>query len=176
MIKTNKAAAIEELKEKFTKNNFFYITDSSTLSVEKVNKLRALCYEKGVEMKVVKNTLMRKALESFDDSKGYAGLYDALHGPTAVLFTENASAPAKIIKDFRRENERPLIKAAYIDSAIYMGDDQLDNLVALKSREQLIGEILSILQSPAKNVISALKSGGSTIAGLVKALEERAAK
>ena len=174
MIKTNKATAIEELKEKFTKNNFFYITDSSTLSVEKVNKLRALCYEKGVEMKVVKNTLMRKALESFDDSKGYAGLYDALHGPTAVLFTENASAPAKIIKDFRKENERPLIKAAYIDSAIYMGDDQLDNLVALKSREQLIGEILSILQSPAKNVISALKSGGQTIAGLVKALEERA--
>lgn len=174
MIKTNKAAAIEELKEKFTKNNFFYITDSSTLSVDKVNKLRALCFEKGVEMKVVKNTLMRKALESFDENKGYAGLYDALHGPTAVLFTENASAPAKIIKDFRKENERPIIKAAYIDSAIYMGDDQLDNLVALKSREQLIGEIISILQSPAKNVIGALKSSGSTIAGLVKALEEKA--
>ncbi len=174
MIKSNKAIAIEELKEKFSNNNFFYITDSSTLSVGKVNKLRALCYEKGVEMKVVKNTIMRKALESFGQEKGYEGLYEALHGPTAVLFTENASAPAKIIKDFRRENERPIIKAAYIDSAIYLGDDQLDNLVALKSREQLIGEILSILQSPAKNVIGALKSSGSTIAGLVKALEERA--
>ena len=174
MIKSNKAIAIEELKEKFSNNNFFYITDSSTLSVEKVNKLRALCYEKGVEMKVVKNTIMRKALESFGQEKGYEGLYEALHGPTAVLFTENASAPAKIIKDFRRENERPIIKAAYIDSAIYIGDDQLDNLVALKSREQLIGEIISILQSPAKNVIGALKASSTTIAGLVKALEERA--
>ncbi|MBL7830705.1 MAG: 50S ribosomal protein L10 [Saprospiraceae bacterium] len=176
MNKSNKGVAIEELKEKLSDSNFFYITDSSSLTVERINNLRRICFDKGVEMKVVKNTLLRKAMESFGDERGYAGLYEALHGPTAIMFTETASVPAKIIKEFRKDETRPLIKAAYIDSAIYLGDHMIEDLVNLKSKEQLIGEIITILQSPAKNVISALKSGGSTIAGLVKALEERAAK
>lgn len=176
MNKSNKGIAIEELKEKLSDSSFFYITDSSSLTVERINNLRRICFEKGVDMKVVKNTLLRKALESFGEDRGYAGLYEALHGPTAIMFTETASVPAKIIKEFRKDEERPIIKAAYIDSAIYMGDHMIEDLVSLKSKEQLIGEIITILQSPAKNVVSALKSGGSTIAGLVKALEERAAK
>lgn len=176
MNKSNKGVAIEELKEKLETANFFYITDSSSLSVEKINNLRRICFNKGVEMKVVKNTLLRKAMESFGEERGYQGLFDALHGPTAIMFTETANVPAKIIKEFRKEDKRPIIKAAYIDTAIFMGDQSIEDLVNLKSKEQLIGEVITILQSPAKNVISALKSGGQTIAGLVKALEERAAQ
>ncbi len=176
MNKSNKGVAIEELKEKLETANFFYITDSSSLSVEKINNLRRICFNKGVEMKVVKNTLLRKAMESFGEERGYQGLFDALHGPTAIMFTETANVPAKIIKEFRKDDKRPIIKAAYIDTAIFMGDQSIEDLVNLKSKEQLIGEVITILQSPAKNVISALKSGGQTIAGLVKALEERAAQ
>ncbi len=123
-------------------------------------------------MKVVKNTLAQKALQAASEEK-YAGLMDSLKGPTAIMFTETANVPAKIIKEFRGEDERPLVKAAYIDTAIYVGDDKLKELAALKSKEELIGEIIALLQSPAKNVISSLKSGGSTIMGLLKALEER---
>jgi len=174
MTKSEKAVTIEELKVKLETTQFLYLTDSSTLSVEKINQLRRLCFEQGIEMKVVKNTLLRKAMESFDAERGFEGLFPHLAGPTAVFFTEKGNAPAKLIQDFRKENEKPTIKAAYIDSAIFIGDDQLDVLVNLKSKEDLVGEIIGLLQSPAKNVVSALKSGGQTIAGLVKALEERA--
>lgn len=174
MTKSEKAVTIEELKVKLETTQFLYLTDSSTLSVEKINQLRRLCFEQGIEMKVVKNTLLRKAMESFDTERGFEGLFPHLAGPTAVFFTEKGNAPAKLIKDFRKENDKPTIKAAYIDSAIFIGDDQLDVLVNLKSKEDLVGEIIGLLQSPAKNVVSALKSGGQTIAGLVKALEERA--
>lgn len=173
MTKAEKGATIEALKEKFESTSFFYITDASTLTVEQVNKFRALCFEKDIEMKVVKNTLAIKALESFPESKNYAAVYDALKGPSAILFTETASTPAKLLKEFRRSAEKPTLKAAYIDTAVYTGDDQIDALTVLKSKEDLIGEVLTILQSPAKNVISALKSGGQTIAGLLKTLEER---
>jgi large subunit ribosomal protein L10 len=172
MTRTEKAAAIEELKEKFENSSFFYVTDSSTLTVEQVNKLRGLLFEQGIEMKVVKNTLAKKALESAPDERNYAELFDSLKGPTALMFTEVANAPARIIKDFRKENERPLIKAAYIDSSVYVGDDQLDALAALKSKEELLGEIVGLLQSPIKNVLGSLQSGGNTIMGLLKALEE----
>jgi large subunit ribosomal protein L10 len=173
MTRTEKAAAIEELKEKFENSSFFYVTDSSTLTVEQVNKLRGLLFEQGIEMKVVKNTLAKKALESAPDERNYAELFDSLKGPTALMFTEVANAPARIIKDFRNENERQLIKAAYIDSSVYVGDDQLDALAALKSKEELLGEIVGLLQSPIKNVLGSLQSGGNTIMGLLKALEER---
>lgn len=165
---------IDELKEKFANNPFFYITDSSALSVEAINKFRRICFEKGIEVKVVKNTLAKKAMEHNAEEKNYVAIYDALHGPTTLLFCETANLPAKVIKEFRKTNEKPVLKAAYIDSGVYIGDDQLDALVALKSKYELIGEVIGLLQSPAKNVISALKSGGNTIAGLVKALEERA--
>jgi large subunit ribosomal protein L10 len=175
MTKSEKAAVIEELKEKFSEYDFFYVADSSTMTVAEINDLRGKFFEKDVQMKVVKNTLAIKALESADASKGYEGLYDAFKGHTALLFTKTANVPAKVIKEFRKGGgEKPAIKAAYIDSGIFIGDDQLDALASLKSKEELLGEVINLLQSPAKNVISALKSGGSTIAGLVKALEERA--
>ncbi len=174
MTRAEKTTAIAELKEKFSNNSFFYLTDSSTLTVDQVNKLRGLCFEKGVEMKVVKNTLAIKALEDAPEEKGYAQLFDSLKGPTAIMFTETANAPAKIIEEFRKGHERPILKAAYIDTSVYVGDDQVKALAALKSKEELIGEIISLLQSPAKTVISSLQSGGSTIMGLLKALEERA--
>ena len=174
MTKTEKAAVIEELKQDFSDHDFFYITDASTMTVAQVNDLRRKFFESGVRMKVVKNTLAIKALESLDASKGYDGLYDSLKGPSALLFTKTANVPAKVIKEFRKGGgERPVVKAAYIDSGIFLGDDQVDALSKLKSKEELLGEIVNLLQSPAKNVISALKSGGATIAGLVKALEER---
>jgi len=174
MTRAEKTTAIAELKEKFSNNSFFYLTDSSTLTVEQVNKLRGLCFEKGVEMKVVKNTLAIKALQDAPEEKGYAQLYESLKGPTAIMFTETANVPAKIIEEFRKGHERPILKAAYIDTSVYVGDDQVKALAALKSKEELIGEIISLLQSPAKTVISSLQSGGSTIMGLLKALEERA--
>ena len=174
MTKSEKAAVIEELKQDFADHNFFYIADASTMTVADVTSLRRKFFEKDVQMKVVKNTLAIKALQAADASKGYEDLYDSLKGPSALLFTKTANIPAKVIKEFRKEgSERPIIKAAYIDSGIYLGDDQIDALSSLKSKEELLGEIVTLLQSPAKNVISALKSGGSTIAGLVKALEER---
>lgn len=173
MTRAEKTTAIAELKEKFSNNSFFYLTDASTMTVEQVTKFRGLCFDKGVEMKVVKNTLAKKALEDSSEDKGYAPLYDALKGPTAIMFTETANVPAKIIEEFRKDSDRPILKAAYIDTAVYIGDDQLKSLTQLKSKEDLIGEVITLLQSPAKNVISALQSGGSTLSGLLKALEER---
>ncbi|MFK7933449.1 MAG: 50S ribosomal protein L10 [Saprospiraceae bacterium] len=174
MTKAEKATVIEELTEKFNNSDFFYITDSSTLTVEKVNELRGLLFEQGIEMKVVKNTLAKKALEAASsEGTTYEGLYDSLKGPTALLFTEVANAPARILKDFRKSNEKPVLKAAYIDSALYIGDDQIESLSKLKSKEELLGEVIALLQSPMKNVLSALNSGGQTVSGLLKALEER---
>lgn len=174
MTRDNKVQAIEQLKEKFDDASFFYIADSSALSVDQINKFRKLCFEKDVEMRVVKNTLVKKALESYPEERGYAELYDVLHGPTSLMFSSVANLPAKIIKEFRKDHEKPLLKAAYIDSSVYVGDETLSALADLKSKEDLIGEIVMLLQSPAKNLISALNSGGSTIAGLVKSLQERA--
>ncbi len=173
MTKAEKTAVIEGLKEKFGDSNFFYVTDASELTVETTSQLRRLCFEKGIEIKVLKNTLVRKALESFPEEKNYAGLMDALKGPTAIMFTETANAPAKLIKEFRKDNEKPVLKAAYIDQDVFFGDDQIEALANLKSKEELIGEVITLLQSPAKNVISALKSSGSTIAGIIKTLSER---
>lgn len=174
MTRSEKTAAIAELEEKFSNNTFFYLTDSSTLSVEQINKLRGMCFAQGIEMKVVKNTLAKKALEAAPAEKGYADLYPSLKGPTALLFSTVANAPARVIEEFRgKDGERPILKAAYIDSSVYVGDDQLKALASLKSKEELLGEVIGLLQSPAKNVISALKSGGSTLSGLLKALENR---
>jgi large subunit ribosomal protein L10 len=174
MTRAEKTTAIEELKQSFQENQYFYITDSSALTVEQVNNLRRLCHEKGVTMKVVKNTLAKKALEEIGENGHYSELWDALKGPTAVMFCETANVPAKLIKEFREKHDKPILKAAYIDSDIFLGDDQLDVLKSLKSKEELVGDIVILLQSPIKNLVGALNSGSSTIAGLVKALEERA--
>ena len=174
MTREEKSTAIDQLKEKFDNNQYFYIADSSTLTVEQVNKLRGLCFEKGVEMKVVKNTLAKKALEQADEEKGYAPLLDILKGPTTVLFADTANVPAKLIKEFRKEFEKPVLKAAYIDSDIFIGDDQVEALAALKSKEELIGDVILLLESPIKSVLGAVLSGQDTISGLLTALEDRA--
>jgi len=173
MRKSDKATAIEHLKEKFENSQFFYIADSSALTVEAVNKLRALCFERNVEMKVVKNTLAIKALEQLEGDS-YSELHAQLKGPSTIMFSETANAPAKLIKEFRKSHDKPILKGAFIDSDIYTGDDAVDMLAALKSKEELIGDIILLLQSPIKNVVGSLQSGGSTISGLLKALENRA--
>jgi len=173
MTRAEKSNQVAELKDKLSNSNFFYLTDSSTLTVEQINELRGKFFEKGIEMRVVKNTLAKKAMEQASETGAFEGLYDSLKGPTAILFTDVANAPAKIIKEFRGDNERPMLKAAYIDSSVYIGDDQLKTLAALKSKEELVGEIISLLQSPAKTVISSLQSGGNKLSGIIKALGDR---
>ncbi len=174
MTRDQKAQVFEDLKEKLSTAEYFYIADASTMSVAETNELRAAAYQEGVTIQVVKNTLARKALESVANERNFDELYGTLHGPTAVMFTESAKAPAKVIKAFRKSHDRPILKAAYIDTAIYLGDDQVDALTKLKSREELIGDVIMLLQSPMQTLLGQIKSGGSTIAGLLKTLEERA--
>lgn len=173
MTRTDKGLLIEELKEKFENASYFYVTDASTLTVAKINKLRRTCFEKGVEIKTVKNALAVKAMSEQPESKNFKGIFDAFKGQSTILFSEDGKLPASIIKEFRGKDERPILKAAYIDSDIFFGDDQLDILTKLKTKNELIGDVIFMLQSPAQNVISALKSGGATIAGVLKTLEER---
>jgi large subunit ribosomal protein L10 len=174
MTKEEKGHIIDELAQKFAENNFFYITDASGLTVEHVNKFRKLCYAKGVEYKVVKNSLIKKALEA---SKTDYSPFNAkvLKGFSGILFSkESANGPAKLLKEFRKDGlEKPLFKGASIDSALFIGEDNLDVLANLKSKNELIGEIIGLLQSPAKNVIGALQSGGHKLSGIVKTLSER---
>jgi large subunit ribosomal protein L10 len=173
MNKQEKNEVIDVLKDKFSQYNNFYVTNTESLSVAQVSKLRRICFDKNVEMKVAKNTLIRKALESIDE-KRFSDVYESLNGVTALLFSENAKEPALIISSFRKASntEKPVLKAAFIDGDVFSGDDQLSALVSLKSKQDLIGEIIGLLQSPAKNVISGLNAGNK-LAGLIKALEER---
>ncbi len=178
MTKEDKGVVLEDLKSKLEEYSFFYLADPTAMTAAQTNKLRKKCFEQDIEMQVVKNKIALKIMKEADASKGYEGLFDAFKGQTAILFTKNQKSPAKLIEDFRKENstERPGFKGAYIDSSTFVGEDQLAVLKKLKSREELIGEVIGLLQSPAKNVISALQgSAGHKIAGLVKALEERAA-
>lgn len=176
MTRTEKAAAIQALKERFENNDFFYIADASELPAGKTTELRGKLFEKGISMQVVKNTLAIKALEQLPEEGNYREVFDSLKGSSAILFTEVANAPARVIKEFRGDaGERPIIKAAYIASAVYKGDDQLDTLTKLKSREELLADVLTLLQSPMQNLLGALNSGGSKVAGLLKTLEEREA-
>lgn len=171
MNREEKSEVVLSLQEKMQEYGNFYIADTSGLTVEKINGIRRKCFENGIEMRVAKNTLIRKAVEGLDGDA--SELFGALKGSSSIMFSKTGNAPAKLIKALRKGSDKPVLKAAYIDSAIFIGDNQLDSLVSLKSREELIGEIVGLLQSPAKNVISALKSGGSTIAGLVKTLQEK---
>lgn len=173
MTREEKTVAIEELKEELGNSSFFYLTDSSTLTVAKINKFRRMCFEKGITVKVAKNTLIKKALENEPESKGYAALFGSLHGPTTILISSNPKAPAKLLEEFRKTEERPILKAAYIDSSVYIGDDQLATLVKLKSKEEMIGEIIGLLQSPGRRLASQITASGSKVAGIVKTLAER---
>jgi len=173
MTKVEKQQEIEALKQMFSSATNFYVTDTSSLTVQEVNGLRRLCFEQGVKMRVAKNTLIYKALEVTNKQDE---LEVALKGQTALLFCDVANVPAKIIKKFRKDKERPKLKGAYIDTAIYIGDDQLETLATLKSKNELIGDVIGLLQSPAKNVLGALLSGKSKLAGIVKTLSEREEK
>ncbi|WP_316813166.1 50S ribosomal protein L10 [Pedobacter heparinus] len=171
MNREEKHELVSALQVKMQEFGNFYIADTSSLSVEKVNSIRRKCFESGIEMQVAKNTLIRKAIEGLEGDA--SEIFAALKGQSALLFSTTGSAPAKLIKALRKGSDKPVLKAAYIDSSVYVGDNHLDSLVSLKSREELIGDIIGLLQSPAKNVISALKSSGGKIAGIVKTLQER---
>lgn len=175
MNKQDKNQAIEVLKEKFSQYNNFYITNTESLTVAQINNLRSICFNKNVELKVAKNTLIRKALEQLDENR-FKDTFESLNGVTALMFSENPKEPALILTSFRKEpktKDKPVLKAAFIDGDVFIGDKQLEVLKDLKSKQDLIGEIIGLLQSPAKNVISGLNAG-SKLAGLIKALEERA--
>jgi large subunit ribosomal protein L10 len=172
MTKEEKTQAIDQLAGELTEKDIFYLADISELPVETSNKLRRLCFSKEVSLQVVKNTLLRKAMEKVD-GKDYSELYDSLKGNTSIMFSEVGNAPAKLIKEFRKKEDKPILKAAYVNEAVYVGDDKLSELASLKSKEELIGDVILLLQSPIKTVVSGLQSGGSTISGLLKALEER---
>lgn len=172
MKKEEKHLVIEELAERLKNNSNFYIADTSELNAEDTHALRSLCFKRDVTLTVVKNTLLRKAMEKTD--KDLEALYDILKGPTSIMFAEAGNAPAKLIKELRKTSEKPILKGAYIEEMTYIGDEQLEFLANIKSKNELIGDIVGLLQSPVKNVVSALQSGGSTLSGLVKTLSEKA--
>ena len=171
MTRLEKKQEVENLTQKLGEYSNVYLADASTLTVETINKFRQICFDKGVTFKVVKNTLLKKAMEQAEGD--YSDIYDTLSGPTSILLSETANLPAKVLKKFREDFDKPELKAAYIDSSVYIGDDQIKALSELKSKEELIGEIIGLLQSPAKNVISALQAGGSNLASILQTLSEK---
>jgi large subunit ribosomal protein L10 len=171
MKKEDKNKIIDSLIEKLGTYKNFYLADTSTLNAAKTSALRRKCFEKQIKLEVVKNTFLRKALERAEGN--FEELYEVLTYSTSIMFSESSNDPAKLIKEFRKTSEKPVLKAAYVEESVYIGDNQLDALVSLKSKDELIGEIVGLLQSPAKNVISALQSGGSKLSGIVKTLSER---
>lgn len=171
MTREEKSVVIEQLTAQLADNAIIYLADISGLDAATTSNLRRACFKAGIKLNVVKNTLLAKAMESSD--KDFGELSTVLKGNTSIMMAEVSNAPARIIKEFRKKSDKPLLKGAFIEEAIYIGDNQLDALVDIKSKEELIGEVIGLLQSPAKNVISALKSGGNTIAGIVKTLSEK---
>jgi large subunit ribosomal protein L10 len=171
MTREEKSKVITDLTTVLTDNNIIYLADISGLDALNTSNLRRACFKANVKLSVVKNTLLAKAMEKTD--KDFGELPSVLKGNTSILISETGNAPAKVIKDFRKKSDRPLLKGAFVEEAVYIGDDQLDNLVNIKSKEELIGDIIMLLQSPAKNVISALQSGGSKLSGIIKTLSEK---
>ena len=170
MTREEKSKVIEKLTAELAENTNIYMTDVSGLNASETSKLRRACFRANIKLSVVKNTLLSKAMES--SVKDFGNLNGVLVGNTALMYSEVGNSPAKLIKQFRKKSERPLLKGASIEDSVYVGDDQIEFLANIKSREELIGEIITILQSPAKNVISALQSSGSTISGVLKTLSE----
>ncbi|MDA0912376.1 MAG: 50S ribosomal protein L10 [Bacteroidetes bacterium] len=174
MTRQEKNQLIDELSEVLREKNVVYLTDASGLDAETTTQLRRESFKKDVTVRVVKNSLLRKAMERVED-KNFEELYSALIGQTALMIGDVGNVPAKLIKEFAKKHEKPVLKAAYVEEACYVGANHLDALTSIKSKEELVGDIIMLLQSPAKNVLGALQSGGNTISGLVKALESRGA-
>ena len=172
MTREDKNLLIDKLTEQINKYPHFYLTDISDLNAETTSKLRRKCFEKQIELIVVKNTLFIKALEKSGKSD-FTQLYDSIKGSTSVMFTETGNIPAKLIKEFRKANPKPLLKAAFVEESIYVGENQLETLVSLKSKNELVADVIALLQSPAKNVVSGLQSGRNILAGVVKTLSEK---
>lgn len=172
MRREEKNALIDKLAEQIKQYPHFYLTDTSELNAEVTHKLRKTCFEKKVKLVVVKNTLLKKALERSGKSD-FSPLFETLKGSTSVMFTETGNVPAKLIKEFRKDFPKPLFKAAYVEESIYVGENQLETLASLKSKNELIADVIALLQSPAKNVIASLQSGGHTLSGVIKTLSEK---
>lgn len=171
MTREEKSLVIEDLTAQLTNNSIIYLADISGLNALSTSNLRRACYKANVQLAVVKNTLLAKAMEASD--KEFGDLPTVLKGNTSIMLSETGNAPAKVIKEFRKKSQTPLLKGAFIEEAIYVGDDYLETLVNIKSKEEVIGDIIGLLQSPAKNVISALKSSGGKLAGILKTLSEK---
>ena len=172
MRREDKVKLVESLTEKINIAPHFYLADISDLNAEDTSNLRRACFKKNIELQVVKNTLLKKAFENSE--KNVEELYDVLVNNTSIMFSEVGNVPAKLIKEFRKKvKDRPLLKAAYVEESVYVGDNQLEALANIKSKEELIGDIIALLQSPAKNVVSALQSGGQTLVGVLKTLSEK---
>ena len=171
MKREEKDIIVNKLVDQLNGSPHFYLTDTSELNAEATSLLRRKCFESKIKMVVVKNTLLKRALDKTDYN--VEELYDVLKGSTAIMFTETGNTPAKVIKEFRKKFEKPLIKAAYVEESIYIGNDQLENLVNIKSKEELLGDIIGLLQSPMKTVISQLKSGNNVLAGVLETLSDK---
>lgn len=171
MKKTEKAEIIQELASKIKEYPHFYVTDTSGMNAAETTALRRLCYQKDVQLVVVKNTLFNKAIEASE--RNIEGIDVTLKGVSAIMFTNSGNLPAKLIKDFAKKTQLPALKGAFVEESVYVGANQLDTLATIKSKEELLGDVIGLLQSPIKNVVSALQSGGTTIHGLLKTLEER---
>ncbi|MDR2824009.1 MAG: 50S ribosomal protein L10 [Prevotellaceae bacterium] len=171
MKKEDKEIIIKQLGNSLQEYSHFYLADIGGLNATQTSDLRRECFKKEIKLLVVKNTLLRKALE--EANVDFSELYDTLKGETSLMLTDTGNAPAKLIQEFSKKNKKPILKAAYVEESFYIGENQLDALIHIKSKNELIGDIVALLQSPAKNVVSALKSGGNTIHGVLKTLGER---
>jgi len=171
MTREEKSKVIEALTTELAENSNLYLTDISGLNAVATSALRRACFKANIKLSVVKNTLLEKAMEASD--KDFGDLPSTLKGNTSVMYSETGNAPAKVIKAFRKKSEKPFLKGAFIEQAVYIGDDQLDMLVDIKSKVELIGDIIGLLQSPAKNVVSALQSGGGKLSGILKTLSQK---
>jgi len=172
MNREQKAQYIDDLAAELSTANVLYLTDTAELTVESVNALRRRCFQTQISLKVVKNALLKKAMERVE-GRNYGELVGLLKGSTCIMISQEANAPARLIQEFRKKNAKPILKGAYVEEAIFIGDNQLITLEFMKSKDELIGEIIGLLQSPAKNVVSGLTGAGAKIAGILKTLEER---
>ncbi len=172
MRKEEKNQLIDSLVEQINSNNTIYLADTSNLNAEDTSNLRRLCFKKNIKLTVVKNTLLKRAMEKSD--KNLEELYKALNGPTSLMFAEGGNVPAQLIKEFRKASSRPSLKGAFVEEVSYLGDDQLEFLLHVKSKNELIADLIALLQSPAKNVISGLQSGGQKLTGILKTIAEKA--